>query len=58
MAKVGAGALPVVEAINTLYANAFAQLRPHHKHIDLTTGEVTEVTTSAASRLLRGDPAE
>lgn len=49
---VGAGALPVVEAIYTLYANAFAQLRPHHKHINLQTGEVTEVTTSAASRLL------
>jgi HK97 family phage portal protein len=52
LAKVGAGALPVVEAIYTLYANAFAQLRPHHKHIDLLTGEVTEVTSSAASRLL------
>ena len=49
---LGAGELPVVEAVYTLYANAFAQLRPHHKHIDLDTGEVTEVTTSAASRLL------
>jgi HK97 family phage portal protein len=49
---VGAGALPVVEAVYTLYANAFAQLRPHHKHINLETGEVVEVTTSAASRLL------
>jgi len=52
LTKVGAGALPVVEAIYTLYANAFAQLRPHHKHIDLKTLEVTEVITSAASRLL------
>jgi HK97 family phage portal protein len=52
LTKIGSGALPVVEAIYTLYANAFAQLRPHHKHIDLATGEVTEVTTSAASRLL------
>ena len=49
---VGAGALPVVEAIYTLYANAFAQLRPHHRRIDLNTGEITEVTNSPAARLL------
>src|SRR6188768_227953 len=52
LSKVGTGTLPVVEAIYTLYANAFAQLRPHHRHVDLASGEVTEVTTSAASRLL------
>ena len=50
--KVGAGALPVVEAIYTLYANAFAQLRPHHRQIDLSTGEITEATSSPAARLL------
>jgi HK97 family phage portal protein len=50
--KLGTGILPVVEAVYTLYANAFAQLRPHHKRIDLDTGKVVEITTSAASRLL------
>ena len=52
LAKVGAGALPVIEAIFTLYANAFAQLRPHHRRIDLDTGAVEEVTASPAARLL------
>jgi len=50
--KVGAGALPVVEAIYTLYANALAQLRPHHRRIDLASGAVVEVTDSPAARLL------
>jgi HK97 family phage portal protein len=52
LAKVGAGSLPVIEAIYTLYANAFAQLRPHHRRIDLSTGEITENTSSPAARLL------
>lgn len=52
LVKVGAGALPVVEAIYTLYANAFAQLRPHHKRVDLNTGDVTEATSSPAAALL------
>jgi HK97 family phage portal protein len=50
--KLGAGALPVVEAIYTLYANAFAQLRPHHRRTNLDSGEVVEVTGSPAARLL------
>jgi len=52
LAKVGTGSLPVIEAVYTLYANAFAQLRPHHRRIDLETGAVTEVTASPAARLL------
>jgi HK97 family phage portal protein len=50
--KLGGGALPVVEAIYTLYANAFAQLRPHHRRTDLESGEIVEVTGSPAARLL------
>jgi HK97 family phage portal protein len=50
--KIGAGTLPVVEGIYTLYSNAFAQLRPHHKRVDLETGAVTEIATSPAARLL------
>jgi HK97 family phage portal protein len=52
LTKIGTGALPVVEAIYTLYANAFAQLRPHHRRTDLETGAVTEITSSPAARLL------
>ena len=52
LALVGAGSLPVVEAVFTLYANAFAQLRPHHRRIDLATGATEEVTASPAARLL------
>ncbi len=52
LSKVGAGALPVVEACFTLYANAFAQLRPHHRQTDLNTGAVTEATSSPAAILL------
>jgi HK97 family phage portal protein len=50
--RIGCGGLPVIEAIFTLYANAFAQLRPHHKRTTLTTGEVEEITSSPAARLL------
>jgi HK97 family phage portal protein len=50
--KVGCGALPVLEACFTLYANAFAQLRPHHRQIDLNSGEVEEMTSSPAAILL------
>jgi HK97 family phage portal protein len=50
--RVGCGELPVVEAVYTLYSNAFAQLRPHHKRVDLTSGDVEEVTGSPAARLL------
>jgi len=46
------GGLPIVSAINNLYANAFAQLRPHHQRMDLQTGRVENVITSAASRLM------
>jgi len=49
---VGGGVLPVIEAIFTLYANAFAQLRPHHRRTDLTTGAVEDVPGSPAARLL------
>jgi len=52
LAKVGVGALPVIEAIFTLYGNAFAQLRPHHRRTNLDTGAVDEVTSSPAARLL------
>lgn len=52
LTKLGCGALPVIEAIYTLYANAFAQLRPHHRRIDLASGAVDEVTSSPAARLL------
>jgi HK97 family phage portal protein len=50
--RLGGGIMPVVEAIFTLYANAFAQLRPHHKRTTLSTGAVEEVMTSPAARLL------
>jgi HK97 family phage portal protein len=50
--KVGTGALPVVEAIYTLYANAFAQLRPHHRQVDFASGATTEQMSSPAARLL------
>jgi HK97 family phage portal protein len=52
LAKLGCGALPVIEAIYTLYTNAFAQLRPHHRRVDLVTGAVEEVTSSPAAILL------
>ena len=52
LVKVGVGALPVIEAIFTLYGNAFAQLRPHHRRTNLDTGEVDEVTSSPAAILL------
>ncbi|HXD06918.1 MAG TPA: phage portal protein, partial [Burkholderiaceae bacterium] len=52
LTMIGGGSLPVVEAIYTLYANAFAQLRPHHKRIDLATGAIEEITSSPAARLL------
>lgn len=52
LAKLGCGALPVVEAIYTLYTNAFAQLRPHHRQVNLNTGAVEEVTSSPAAILL------
>lgn len=50
--KLGGGSLPVIEAIYTLYANAFAQLRPHHRRVDLATGAIEDMPSSPAARLL------
>jgi HK97 family phage portal protein len=51
--KVGIGdqGIPVVAGIRHLHRSAFAQLRPSHQHKD-TDGTITEVTTSAAARVL------
>jgi HK97 family phage portal protein len=43
--------IPVVASIRHLHRSAFAQLRPAHKHM-AENGEITDVTTSAASRVL------
>jgi len=50
--RIGCDGIPVIAAIHQLHRSAFAQLRPHHKSADLNTGAVSEVTTSAASRVL------
>ncbi|HMF27253.1 MAG TPA: phage portal protein, partial [Candidatus Cybelea sp.] len=52
LAKIGGEGVPVIAAIHQLHRSAFAQLRPHHKTQDLTSGDVAEVFTSAASRVL------
>jgi HK97 family phage portal protein len=44
--------LPIVAAIHNLYGNAFAQLRPHHRRLDMQTGRIETIRNSAASRLL------
>ena len=45
--------LPVVEAIYTLYANAFAQLRPHHRRVNLDKASDYQLACRAAA-----DPAQ
>jgi HK97 family phage portal protein len=49
---VGVANIPIVSGIRHLHRSAFAQLRPAHRRTDPATGVVTEVQTSAASRVL------